>query len=64
MVKCPVCKKRNIKIEKTDFEMIVEGRLVNVCGNCYKEAYLRTNFKRIMSNRGRFLSETRGKSEI
>ena len=60
---CPACNKRKIADKKV-FEMYFNGRLVDVCGDCYHEAYLKTNIKRILSNRGHFLSSIRGKSEI
>jgi hypothetical protein len=48
-MKCPVC--HEVSLGDNGFlgcEMLVDGRLVRVCGDCYREAYKRTNFKRII----------------
>ena len=48
MVKCPVCQKVNISRCNIDFEMFHEGALIQVCGDCYHKAFLKTNFSRML----------------
>jgi transcription elongation factor Elf1 len=48
MVKCPVCNKRSFSKTKVEFEMHVNGRITQVCGECYHEAFLKTNLYRML----------------
>jgi transcription elongation factor Elf1 len=51
MVKCPVCNDVGIDNCNVEFEMMVDGIITQVCGDCYHEAFLKTNLKRMLSNR-------------
>ena len=48
MVKCPVCNKRSFDRTNIEFEMFHEGVIIQVCGVCYHEAFLKTNYSRML----------------
>lgn len=48
MVKCPVCNKFSMDKSNIEFEMFFNGALVQVCGACYHEAFLKTNLSRML----------------
>jgi len=60
MVKCPVCRKINVERSKIEFEMFHEGALIQVCGDCYHKAFLKTNFSRMLHAPHKKLVEEEG----
>jgi hypothetical protein len=50
MLKCPVCHAHKLR-EEVGAKMLIDGRIMKVCSDCYWQAYKKTNLPRIWKSR-------------